>query len=339
MLKPTASISGLLLCILLFERASALGPLTVRGRQHIEGLDKYLDSHPQLRSNPFVKDLFIHNITMAEIRHESTSGCKFEWNTHGTFCDEEKLLNFSKSDQSKIQASVKTVLEELSKISQLLLAVEGEIKQENKTNPKKIAFYREWVNPVHQEFVKMVESFSSREYSGRQSFNKCWDTMAKIRSNSLCSICSARSEVFFREEKALVSEKKCDKVMEDCIPSFKEIFSFLTNLELFLEKLGEFKSMKGTVEERELENVIQKLTLFKAYLSQNQILKAIQNYFNGHADGFKSYSFKVATSNLCQKLLRVFDMPFIVLIERCLFAPARFVLGGSVRIISRPPPP
>jgi hypothetical protein len=76
-----------------------------------------LGSTPTATRNPFVKELFQKNITIDNIASNSNSGCRYEWNKFGTFCDEQKLAEFSKKDSTNINRSLDLVLEELSNCS------------------------------------------------------------------------------------------------------------------------------------------------------------------------------------------------------------------------------
>ena len=48
----------------------------------------------------------------------------------------------------------------------------------------------------------------------------CWREMAKLRSSSVCTICSGRSEFFFRGQKSIISGDICNQIVQKCFSTF-----------------------------------------------------------------------------------------------------------------------
>ena len=52
-----------------------------------------------------------------------------------------------------------------------------------------------------------------------ESMHRCWSKIATSRSNSLCSVCSGRSNSYFSGSKILMADTDCNQILEECAPS------------------------------------------------------------------------------------------------------------------------
>lgn len=60
-----------------------------------------------------------------------------------------------------------------------------------------------------------------------------------MRANSLCGICSGRSQAFFKQDKILVKEDTCGEVMTHCGKHFSLVVRFIKRVSMLIDSLHE----------------------------------------------------------------------------------------------------
>ena len=141
--------------------------------------------------------------------------CRQEWSANGTCCDKQSLLEFSAADRKRVLESVEVVK---SFSIHALASCSFKAKHE-------------------EGYFRALDSMA-RSTATSSTFNasidQCWDHMSGIRAKTLCSTCSGRSALFFNESKGVITAPVCSQTLRACLPSFKHLFTFLTEFDNFL---------------------------------------------------------------------------------------------------------
>ena len=159
-----------------------------------------------------------------------SSHCLGEWNVHGTCCKPSEIVAFVKKDALAIDEAVKEVSRILKQQSQLFVSVYNlarEIRAKNLTldtiaKPflEKLANLNEYNMNFFHDILRPGSNFTS-------DMDRCWSHMKKIRSASVCSICSGRSESFFEGKRGIILPDTCSDTLEKCKQSFISMLGFV----------------------------------------------------------------------------------------------------------------
>ena len=160
------------------------------------------------------------------------------------------------------------------------------------------------------KFTKVFNSFQTNRGLADNT-RQCWEKMASIRSSSLCSICSARHQLFTKETKGLVAQSDCDSILQVCALSFEHIFEFSRNIENLMSDIAKSQSGHGAknTEDIVLRKILAKFTTFNREIQQNHILQSINRFMARDPSDAENCPAKIA--DLCSRLVRVFEEPFI----------------------------
>ena len=163
--------------------------------------------------------------------------CGDEWKTYGTCCNEYQLPSEAKNDQTRIETAVSVINDQIKQFNGALESLFTHIKRYASFPPT------QWDTNVNNNIIKVkqildrpstiafFQEFTSIDKIDAASFaaenNKCWSLISRARSSSLCSTCSGRSEVYFLDNKALISEAFCHRLMGECKSSFENLVQFV----------------------------------------------------------------------------------------------------------------
>ena len=92
------------------------------------------------------------------------------------------------------------------------------------------------VRPLRNQ-IKLLQKMNS-ELNFGVGTRQCWNQIANLRSSSVCSTCSGRSHIFFREEKALMSDETCTSILDKCYKPLRQLAYFISVLNLIPKLLG-----------------------------------------------------------------------------------------------------
>lgn len=183
--------------------------------------------------NPFFKYLKEKNVNFLAHPIKVKDTCHWEFSNHGSICQISSLREYSIRDKKKIMRQVKRILRRIKKLS---ITLDTTVKTSNllfklMPNNNKSYLLRLLQKPEFKDFSKIVDATKNQTLAN--DINTCWEQMADIRSRSLCSACSARYMIYFRDEKALITDKICKKVLKKCTDSFSYFLSFLEAMRKF----------------------------------------------------------------------------------------------------------
>ena len=181
-------------------------------------------------TNPFLALLDQSSSSFLSTPVNDSSKCSFEWGTYGTCCDHKVLKAWAENDLHKISKAIQTVVGFVSKYVEFFKEL---IQTSIQLDSSGLTFG----NPNRQTFVQVIQEKSTNEaiekisnFDKSNSLKSCWNHMATIRSNSICSLCSGRWNVFFTktgEKKTFISQDLCDSVVNHCKSSFKGLVEFI----------------------------------------------------------------------------------------------------------------
>ena len=179
--------------------------------------------------NPFMPSLLSQGVKLNTEPVLTTNRCGMEWKTHGTCCDEASLIKFVTEEDNQLVSNSNNLLTEvrlvISAIRQTLFKMESQ-KSKFEGKKKVIDLFKAAFSVVGDFFKSLVKNigdlaqlqsdFNREKQDIEQNQSGCLRKVQKLRASSLCSVCSARSHVFFFEAKAIIGMPTCRSVIDAC---------------------------------------------------------------------------------------------------------------------------
>ena len=150
-------------------------------------------------NNPYILLLKEANVLLLDTP-KKVQACGNEWMSFGTCCDLNSLTLAVNTDVNQIKTQMSELVYNLENIETSFSKLKDGIKPrlDDRTD---IAFQN--MRPKIQALLNI----KAVQISGvKAAVARCWNHMAKIRSSSVCTTCSGRSQIFFSGNKAMVSE-------------------------------------------------------------------------------------------------------------------------------------
>lgn len=271
--------------------------------------------------NPFLQHLRDSGVEVLDRPVFIDSTCGDLWRVHGTLCGYESLKKFALAQREKLRQSIIAYNGLVSKMAPSVVELVEHILKHaapvgdclaSEASPgcllKKIREVR--AAPYYQIFANLTAR--PAEYDA--TVERCWNEMDKIRSNSLCAICSADASKYFLHDKVLVSQAICEAALQTCQQYFTDSKNFFYLLFLIDEALKQFLlSRVSALDFAALR--FDETSRMGQTLKDSQICVAIQNYTNASIHDSAKVN---ATASLCEKTLKIHDEPFLNTTERFL---------------------
>lgn len=86
----------------------------------------------------------------------------------------------------------------------------------------------------------------------------CWNYMKAVRGSALCSICSGRSEIFFKDDKALISMDTCLQAVNSCEGFFMTLIDLAHALRAYKSNQTTLKTADEQLRVATLQKDLQK---------------------------------------------------------------------------------
>lgn len=287
--------------------------------------------------NPFMKHLYQRGVDLYSQPRLQLDGCPGEWSVQGTCCDKTKLLEYAQRDQEDIMAASKLL------IDQTLLFVDAvkplyslisEVSNDQNDNRRSNRLVSKMMHGLDRTNLNYFTSLMNQMNSPQEVSNftaetkQCWATVADLRKRALCETCSGRSQVFFEDNLAKISQATCSKLIQACMSSFSFTIRFLKVLGILSENIKNSR----LVSDRRV-TTISRLTRFGTI--SNEIASG---HLTCRVTSFRSPTFFTAgpaqyqpatnqvpkaktdleleylmeASNLCNRFLRLSKEPFIL---------------------------
>ena len=138
--------------------------------------------------------------------------CQGFWYQHGFVCNLKKLKKFNKVDMRRlddIKVDFLSLVNRYQALHRSVLLIKSKL-------PKNMV-------RILTTDIGLVSSET----------DKCWSHMGKLRTNSLCTICSAKNHKYFFQRKAGMSMVTCREILEHCNVHIGQVVD-LTELAIFL---------------------------------------------------------------------------------------------------------
>jgi hypothetical protein len=252
-----------------------------------------------LEKNPFLKVMSTAVPVSVQVFPAVKTGefehCKYEWAKYGACCDQHDLAGFAQLEGVLLKSNENALIKAFN---EMRTAIErsGDM----------------FIVSPHEN--KQAESATKglKQYRGQYSFenfkeesNKCWKTMGETRSSALCSICSGRSQIFFKKGKILVPQETCQKVVEDCELFFLKLSTIIKR---FPQVLESYKRMNviNDVEFLEYEILQKELS---SYCPPKELLDAFALYEESKSLDQRT---DLKASNICSMILNIRKTPYII---------------------------
>ena len=263
--------------------------------------------------NPFIKErasfsenpLKYYTETMnVTTNNELKSKCAGEWAKHGLCCNPYDLPSHLENEGRRLKTSIQYISTYFSFIDIPVAKIFTVIKQLSLSTPDSnhagyqtiIAAAKNYLNKgANLAAINELKDFPSA--SDKRIFNdsltKCWDYMAKKRAASICSTCSGRSEVFFKNNKGLLTTSICSESLSVCLTPLKYSIKFLKVVKWLHDNAEFFTSLtirsgvESWSQKANINNIASQITsnsifdlLQKSSLSKEEELKVCSEYFS-----------------------------------------------------------
>ena len=238
--------------------------------------------------NPLIKSLRKKNVTVFDSPQVPVDSiCQFEWKGHRTCCEIGSLQRYTHQDAVDIKRAVKNVTEMMYLISRdfrSTVRLASTLRSNNLTMSPLLAAYEKsyWSDEMLQ--FRLVQQTIVNNFSNvtNSSANICWEYLAKLRSASVCSVCSGRNKVFFSSNKALVDIQTCQGMMDHCEDHFDTLVRFIKRGSELIESIyKEIASAKSGFS-KEAVHLIQVVKDNLVVLGQYPMIKHLKHYITTH---------------------------------------------------------
>ena len=284
--------------------------------------------------NPYLRYLSsnqVQKVQMHEYPVFDSNRCGSEWSKFGTCCNTQDLILYAEKDASRINAyseRLRGLMATYSTVfSSLLSDLSAIDKKDIHGKGQKALLMKALASLSQTNFHRALRDLATR-LDKKAAFNSCWNKMAEIRSNSLCSTCSGRSLVFFRENKGVISDSSCSSIIASCKHTFEIMVEFMQGIDAISEQFKDTSPRS--------QHLAKELTMANQEASKNQIQRTIKKLVSG------GYSDPAAEDFVCSKFVRLGGRTFvekmyeILNIDTSLFERVRDSLG-SRRLLSKQP--
>lgn len=230
----------------------------------------YVRTSSCINKNPYLSLLKMYDVQIYDSPNFDSDKCGDEWKENGTCCAPDSLELYAKhklGELSKITNSVtstiQTVLDNMNKVCKVIHISKfnfwgrGDCLSLSSTDPAR-RFY--------SDLERVQSLFSMKD-------NKCVNTIGRMRSNAVCSICSGKSQEYFVGVKAKFWNTDCLTVIDDCRDFWNGAINFLSQIRNFI-------SNRNT---KQFESVLQSffqtttITEYVDFYTGAHVLKNLQN--------------------------------------------------------------
>ena len=269
------------------------------------------------KKNPFIEQLYRKGVVLSLQPKIIPSVCGQEFSSFGSHCGIESLKNYSLQDSGKITKRAFQVIKLIATNRALILSMMHSAKSLlNATKGR-------------NEFLEKFSSIDVGQMTGFSNpilkkiliikVRACLSKMIRIRSSSLCSICSGRFKMFFQKRKALISEETCEDILQTCASSFEHFLTYVEEIGRFateLSKLGPHLAgfpMDSFQWALQVENMI----IVKEMLHKRKVTELIHEYLQSGS------THPEVSNKVCSMLVNLSHSPFFnevkQLLDRCKF--------------------
>ena len=287
--------------------------------------------------NPFLKHLYQRGVDLFTQPQMQANGCPGEWSLHGTCCNKTQLQDYAKKDKQDIIAASKLLIEQTLLFvngAKSLYSIISDLTKDDSDSRRSNRFVLKLMHGFDQTNLRYFASLMDQMNSPQEIKNftaetkQCWATVSDLRNRALCETCSGRSQVFFEDDLAKISQATCSKLMQACMDSFSFTIRFLKVLGILSENI------KGSklVSERcwRIKSRLKRLGTISHEIAAGHLTSRISRFRPMKSIAFHPTQIQISkdqeqkakkdieleylteASNLCNKFLRLSKEPFIL---------------------------
>ena len=191
----------------------------------------------------YIKDSKVEKVRLLPNPVLESSHCGEEWKIYGTCCEKQSLITYANMEHMHFKQYSERVFAQFSHFENAIGEVFNWITR-LAFMPTLNCWFKDKILSA-QEFLKnkqnlaFFDKYLLRPQADMTEFKKqteaCWvEFVAKARTASLCGICSARSNLFFKNGKGLIDENSCFSFMDHCHKSMELIAYYMDSLYHFI---------------------------------------------------------------------------------------------------------
>lgn len=249
-----------------------------------------------LNKNPFMSHLKSKGVVLYSTALSSpTQTCSKEWLPHKTCCEHASLKAYAQQETTALGVIVQRVRTELQLATTQLVDAQVEITNIRGTLNKMSITAGIHDNSI-TNFRNDVQHLINPNPKLSLNQESCLNKTAALRTNSLCSICSGRSENFFSQGKALMSIVDCKDTIDVCRIPWKFMIRLVESMataENIMTKIkAEFPDIPLTID-------MQNVRKLEDWLDAHRIRQELNDCQTGQG---KSCPFSSAKA-ICENLL------------------------------------
>ena len=267
------------------------------------------------QANPYIEYLTTKGVKLISAPQIDTATCKGEWSTYGTCCDKESLLSFAKADRQSVIVAVQAIKSFSAHTLSSYTSMSTEFLAAARKTTRKLPLWSAQLKEKYDAgYFKMLDLLAEKMANGsafNTSLDHCWDHMSSIRSKTLCSTCSGRSALFFNETKGIIDTPVCALTLETCLPSFKFLLTFLTEIDKLLGSLYQPVVTKSNQPQPTSSKTlaaqlaVKQLSETAGLIKQSEIMSAIEDFLSqGAKDPLKA-------AKICGILMKLSHETFV----------------------------
>ena len=216
-------------------------------------------SHPNCKFNNFLLD-YVRSQGV-EINAEPTffyQGCQDEWKVHGGCCKREPLFKLAQSDYNKVYPILKSGYRQvgnMDKFTQWYRAtVRAGIDKINDKIPLQLSVSKADRSAARDEIKYIKDSYlaemkrvgewiTNNAVDTIKSQHVCMETIAHLRTSSLCYACSGRASMFFSDGRLNMHENECRATIKKCSDSWTKILDYISQVDKFYKIINSLKQL------------------------------------------------------------------------------------------------
>ena len=278
------------------------------------------EAAPCMPKHKFMTDLdkAVPGIVFAAVTpYQNETTCGGLWKKFGTCCEVKKLEEYARSDRKNITDAINELVSIIKKLADEYFIIKKLGSTFKKMTGGPIRDLIDFISsPQMAQFNQIMRIFKNPKVF-KQQLHQCYDYTWEIRSSSLCSMCLGVSEVFFKNNKALIFKNECTVILDKCKPVFNIAFNFFDQVLPLLDCI-----LKVEKEGHALDIIIKRLlkvivTLREVALkikSTNIVRLMSDFHVAGQKDTAESITDSQGAKSLCEHLVRLHDQPLVVFI-------------------------
>ena len=198
--------------------------------------------------------------------------CGNEWRQYGTCCEESSMINYVNQDTGHIKNYLDRLIMDVSYIKESLqlfiktldFIVEKVGQRTDFTNrPRRNQMLLNSVRQIDAsrgELHQVYQDMDAADDRMRVRQRGCALKINQLRSQSVCSYCSGRSEIYFLNSKAVISEETCSDFINSCFDAWTMLIQIMNGMKKIGELSRDIRRIAGRIkfpiQNQAMENLI-----------------------------------------------------------------------------------